>query len=212
MLRFIIVLFAFFIGFRLLLHFLVKLVNYVSCYNNPAAKFSSYNDHKINPNTKWNTTPKIKTGCNANCTRRLVPIKWDISLKRDSLNTERRFTDTCIIKKNIKKKAESAMATFLPIEDLKNPLIFLKLFIYTQKYTSRTLLTKTKTLKYLFRMILKKFKIVNKNGTFKCHFFKYSTYIYYSKIIFLVTKRAESYSLSALIKREVICVFWLFCQ
>jgi len=30
----------------------------------------------------------------------------------------------CCNKKNIRKKAESAMATFLPIEDLKNPLIF----------------------------------------------------------------------------------------
>ena len=64
----------------------------------------------------------------ANCTSGFVPIKWDISLNNDSLNIDTIFTDRCIIKKIIKKNADSAMAIFLPIEDLKNPLIFLKLF------------------------------------------------------------------------------------
>ncbi len=45
------------------------------------------------------------------------------------------FTDKCIIKKNIKKNAESAMAIFLPIEDLKNPLIFFEVIFYAHKNT-----------------------------------------------------------------------------
>ena len=92
-----------------------------------------------NPITKWNTTPKIKTGCIINCTSQFVPIKCEASLNVSALKTDNKFMETCITKKNIRKKAESAMATFLPIEDLKNPLIFLKIFRYVQKYTSRTL-------------------------------------------------------------------------
>lgn len=37
-------------------------------------------------------------------------------------------------KKNIKKKAESAMATFLPIDEDKNPLIILS---FEQKYKDK---------------------------------------------------------------------------
>ena len=89
-----------------------------------------------NPMIKWNTTPKINMGCITNCMTQFVPIKCDAALNVSSLKTDNKLTETCINKKIIRKKAESAMATFLPIEDLKNPLIILKLFIWAQKYTS----------------------------------------------------------------------------
>ena len=58
----------------------------------------------------------------------------------------------------MRKNAESAMATFLPIEDLKNPLIILKLF---KDYGKGNLGMDDRQITYvmffLFRMVLKNF-------------------------------------------------------
>ena len=58
-----------------------------------------------------------------------VPMKWDAELKVSALNTEIKLIEKCIIKKDISRKADSDMATFFPIEDFKNPLIILKLYL-----------------------------------------------------------------------------------
>ena len=51
-------------------------------------------------------------------------------------------------KKNIKKKAESAMATFLPIDEDKNPLIILS---FEQKYKDKIIHSNFQTMKlYVF--------------------------------------------------------------
>ena len=90
-----------------------------------------------NPITKWNTTPNINTGCHANCTKGLVPIKWDKSLNNVSLNIEVILTAKCIIRKKIRKSADSAMATFLAIDDDKNPLIWNLFFLNRPKIILR---------------------------------------------------------------------------
>ena len=46
-------------------------------------------------------------------------------------------------KKNIKKKAESAIATFLPIDEDKNPLIILS---FEQKYEDKIILSNFQTM------------------------------------------------------------------
>ena len=51
-------------------------------------------------------------------------------------------------KKNIKKKAESAMATFLPIDEDKNPLIILS---FEQKYKDKIIHSNFQTMNlYVF--------------------------------------------------------------
>ena len=67
--------------------------------------------------------PKIKIGCKTNWTSGLVPMKWDTSLNKSGLKTDKILMAKCCKIKNIRKKADSAMATFLPTDDLKNPLI-----------------------------------------------------------------------------------------
>ena len=87
---------------------------------------------KMKPITKWKTTPNIKTGCSAYCTRGLVPIKWERSLNISALKIEVTLIAKCCSKKNIRKKAESAMANFLAIEEFKIPLILIS-FILKQR-------------------------------------------------------------------------------
>jgi hypothetical protein len=50
-------------------------------------------------------------------------MKWDTSLNKSGLKTDKILMAKCCKIKNIRKKADSAMATFLPTDDLKNPLI-----------------------------------------------------------------------------------------
>ena len=50
-------------------------------------------------------------------------MKWERSLNTSSLKTDVMFTAKWMTKKIIRKKAENAIAYFLPIEELKNPLI-----------------------------------------------------------------------------------------
>jgi hypothetical protein len=54
----------------------------------------------------------------------LVPIKWDKWLNNVWLNIDVKLTDKCIIRKKIRKSADNAMATFLAIDEDRNPLIF----------------------------------------------------------------------------------------
>ena len=61
-------------------------------------------------------TPKIKTGCNANWTKGLVPMKWESMLKISGLKTEVMFIKKCWSKNIIKKIAEIAIANFFPID------------------------------------------------------------------------------------------------
>ena len=62
---------------------------------------------------KWNITPKIKTGCKRNCTKGLVPIKWEASLNASGLITEREFITRCWSKKNIKNNPENNISSFI---------------------------------------------------------------------------------------------------
>ena len=89
---------------------------------------------KIKPNTKWNTTPKIKTGCITYWIKGFVPIKWEVSLNTSALKTDVMFIAKCCNRKNIKKNAESAMATFLAIDEDKSPLIFFEVCLWKQRY------------------------------------------------------------------------------
>ena len=68
-------------------------------------------------------TPKINRGCNPNCTKGFVPIKWDTELCVSSEKTESILITKCCVRKTTRKRPESAIATFLPIEDLKSPSI-----------------------------------------------------------------------------------------
>lgn len=76
-------------------------------------------------------------------------------LNNSSLKTEVKLIETCITKKIIRKKAESAIANFLPTEDLKIPLIVDLIFVlFTQKYSTRHVLATDLNYNYLFRMII----------------------------------------------------------
>ena len=72
---------------------------------------------------KWKRTPEIKMGCNKNWTKGFVPIKWESILKSDSLKTDVILIRKCWSKKTIKKMADIAIESFLPIDDLKNLFI-----------------------------------------------------------------------------------------
>jgi hypothetical protein len=50
----------------------------------------------------------------------LLPIKWDSKLKVSGLNTEVILMKKCCAKNSIKKIPESAIATFLAIDDFNN--------------------------------------------------------------------------------------------
>ena len=62
----------------------------------------------------------IGTVCKINCTNGLLPIKCESILKILSLKTEVILIKKCWVKKTIKNTPESAMAIFLPIEELKS--------------------------------------------------------------------------------------------
>ncbi len=47
-------------------------------------------------------------------------MKWDTWLNIDLLNTESKLMLKCCVKKSTKKIPESAIATFLPIEEATN--------------------------------------------------------------------------------------------
>lgn len=81
-------------------------------------------------------------------------------LNNSSLKTEVKFIETCITRKIIRKKAERAIANFLPTEDLKIPLIVDVIFVLVpQKYCTRHVLATEVNHNYLFRMILIKSQI-----------------------------------------------------
>jgi hypothetical protein len=66
----------------------------------------------------------------------LVPIKWEATLNTSSLKTDRRLIVTCVNKKKIRKRAESAIATFLAMEEDIIPICYIFLKDVMQKYAS----------------------------------------------------------------------------
>ena len=54
-------------------------------------------------------------GCRTNCTKGLVPMKWDKKLNVFSLKTELILMAKCCPKNRIKKSPDRAIATFLAI-------------------------------------------------------------------------------------------------
>jgi len=56
-------------------------------------------------------------GWKTNCTKGLFPIKCESSLKRAALNTEVILIAKCCVRKITRKRPESAMANFLPIDE-----------------------------------------------------------------------------------------------
>ncbi|GEQ84678.1 hypothetical protein ULMS_01860 [Patiriisocius marinistellae] len=68
----------------------------------------------------------------------LVPIKWEVSLNVSGEKTDIKLIVKCCPKKNTKNKPESAMATFLAIEEDIIPImvVFSKCLVL-QKYVSK---------------------------------------------------------------------------
>ena len=60
-------------------------------------------------------------------------MKWEASLKKSSLKTEVRFIKKWSAKKVIKKSPDSAIATFLAIDELKNVDFAIRLLICFKK-------------------------------------------------------------------------------
>ena len=65
--------------------------------------------------------PPINTGWATNWTTGLVPIKWEVVLNDSGFITERRLIIKCCTRKTNKNNPESAITTFLPIDDFPIP-------------------------------------------------------------------------------------------
>ena len=77
---------------------------------------------------KWNKTPNLRMGCITNCMIGLVPMKCEASLYIVPLTTDKKLMATCKSKKEIRKKADTDIATFFPIE-LNKKLIIIVIYI-----------------------------------------------------------------------------------
>jgi len=53
-----------------------------------------------------------------------------VSLNKSALITENKLITKCCAKKNNKKKPDKAIKTFLPTEEVDNPLLIIKLYKY----------------------------------------------------------------------------------
>ena len=58
-------------------------------------------------------------------------------LKISSLKTDKKLITKCRIKKEIKKKPDKAINTFLPTEDFENPLLIIySVYLIIKRYTN----------------------------------------------------------------------------
>ena len=72
-------------------------------------------------------------GCSSNCTKALVPIKWEKLLKVFGAITEVRLMTKCCPKKTTKNNPESAIATFRAIEEVSRPISFVLFMSHKSK-------------------------------------------------------------------------------